>query len=366
MVTILESTENKQLLWGVLMEEGIFDTIPKNVTLPEVQRVFETTLHNISISNPNASLIDLNRKAIESLAILIPEIKYERKQLVTADDIRNYNRYDIDNKLREKEAETRAYLEKPRPRMIDFADKNVIRRSPPDIIDITSMVAENVALSASLPITLSKPSYSTSDNVGGEYGKGGEGGGGGAGAGAGGDILRKTNTSEYDETIDSPLCDDINKLISDRIAMRERDLIEITNRILPKGGNQARNYDAMIIRSPAPSPAPAPVPSVSQSQVNKVRFSDDITIEHNSNNTELSYDSNPQIELDDIYSKLKRKSQPTQPTQPTQPDVQPNDKFQIEMNDRIAKLEIIIYEMKSHIDEISKKQNEIVERFLTR
>jgi hypothetical protein len=169
MVTILESTENKQLLWGVLMEEGIFDTIPKNVSLPEVQRVFESTLHKISIANPNASLIDLNRKAAESLAILIPEMNYERKQLVTADDIRNHNRYDIENKLREKEAETRAYLEKPRPRMIDFADKNVIRRSPPDIIDITSMVAENVALSASLPITLSKPSYSTSDNVGGEY-----------------------------------------------------------------------------------------------------------------------------------------------------------------------------------------------------
>lgn len=43
----LVSQENKELLWSLLAEEGLFDGIPENVTPEEIKHVFERILKNL-------------------------------------------------------------------------------------------------------------------------------------------------------------------------------------------------------------------------------------------------------------------------------------------------------------------------------
>lgn len=49
----LVSQENKELLWSLLAEEGLFDGIPDNVTPEEIKHVFERILKNLSATIPS-------------------------------------------------------------------------------------------------------------------------------------------------------------------------------------------------------------------------------------------------------------------------------------------------------------------------
>ena len=48
----LVTQQNKELLWGVLAEEGIFDNVPTSVTPQEIKYVFEHILRNLSTNIP--------------------------------------------------------------------------------------------------------------------------------------------------------------------------------------------------------------------------------------------------------------------------------------------------------------------------
>ena len=345
----LESQENKQLLWGILAEEGIFDTVPETVTTDEVKHVFERIIRNISASIPallparlkelyiakeraiaeedydaaknirasieqieapsarilkleqrkqtaiqaedydsakqikteidriraaSFSLTELNKLAIQSLATGIPKVTAEinaikgggggrgggnrddmyghgqgqgqgpgpaptphfpsNQDIYNVEDFHSQKRKDIELKMREKENEMRSFLEIPRPVEIDFSDKH---NQPPPRLK-SSMAAPAVEL-----VHL-------------DYN--------GAAAPAPG------------PGSDSPMGDDMDKLIAERIASRERDLAEITEQIKrsaapPNASEQPSQYmnpnqnqnqnisnDIMIMRKPAPPPAPAP------------------------------------------------------------------------------------------------------------
>ena len=379
----LISQENKELLWGILAEEGIFDGIPTSVTPQEVKHVFEQILKNLSANIPAIhagrlkelhhakqqaiadedydaakkiratigemeavvprlekleqrkqqavqaedfeaakqlkieidrvrstafSLKELNKIALQSLVVNIPKIANDIsasktgssggggggggvspffpsrgnnnnnnnnnnpaaialptpqvREIYNAEDFHSRKREEIETKLREKEAEMRSYFEVPRPQEIDFSD--VPRDSQ----------------------TKTKPT--TKKNHGG-------GGGGG----------------EEDDDNDSPLADnsdDIEKIIAERIAARQRDLDEITERMKatnPPPPNQAQassssqptvySTNDLDVPAPPPMPVPMPVPApLSVDAVNnnnsarKVRFQEDT-------------DDNP------ILLKLKRK-----------------------------------------------------------
>ena len=97
----IETQENKKLLWGILMEEGVFDTIPRNVSPIDIQRLFEGTLKNLSKTLPsNVPLMELNRIAIESLVRIIP--KAEKYITISVEDARNKKRYENRRIVREK------------------------------------------------------------------------------------------------------------------------------------------------------------------------------------------------------------------------------------------------------------------------
>jgi len=342
-MSFLISQQNKELLWGILAEEGIFDAIPSNVTLQELKHIFERILKNLSANVPalhagrlkelyqakqqavadedydtakrihakiiqmdipvarlekleqrkqmaiqaedyesakqvkseidrirlaSFSLKELNKVAIQSLVVHIPKIANDIsasknntnnscfggfaggsiftmntinanspgtslhasdrnvQEIYNAEDFHSRKRQEIETKLREKEAETRAFLDVPRPQEIDFSDKKTNRRD----IGIIS--------------------------------------------GSGGSSARVDDDGETD----SPLAnnsDDMEKMIAERIAARQRDLDEITERM--KASNpqpsQPTSYTTNDLDAPIPAPLPAPL-SV-ETNIRKVRFQED-------------------------------------------------------------------------------------------
>jgi hypothetical protein len=317
----LVTQQNKELLWGVLAEEGIFDSIPTSVTPQEIKHVFEHILRNLSTNIPaihagrlkelhhakhkaiaeedydaakkiratisemeallprlekleqrkqlavqaedfetakqlkceidrihavTFSLKELNKVALQSLVIHIPRMAQEisaRKmggggggggggssvgsssivglvpqvrEIYNAEDFHSKKREEIETKLREKEAEMRSYFEVPRPQEIDFSDVPRDSRNP------------------------------VKKNKGG--GSGGDGGG--------------------DDNNDSPLAtnsDDMEKIIAERIAARQRDLDEITERMKatmppqpPTPTPTPREYSTSELDVPTPTSLPAP------------------------------------------------------------------------------------------------------------
>jgi hypothetical protein len=267
------------------------------------------------------------------------------------------------------EAESRAYLERPTPPAIDFSDKGLHIKPlrsrgnrPPEILDITSSLTDTMMLPMTLPITLNKPTTNNANEIA---------------------VDVNSQPVQYDDINDSPIGEDMDKLIAERIAARERDLTEITNRIIPKDmGKQ----DVMIMRSPVPAPLPLPSPLpntgvVAHQTVNKVRFSDKIST-HSAEDNDIRETSLPlpvlktidskagadveqpppakySPDIDDIYSRLKRKPA-TNNINPSEDNSNGNI---INNSEIIIKLQETVNEMKVQIDEMNRRQNEMFERF---
>ena len=366
----LESQENKQLLWGILAEEGIFDTVPDTVSTDEVKHVFERIIRNLSASIPallatrlkelyiakeraiaeedydaaktirasieqieapsarilkleqrkqtaiqaedydsakqikseidriraaSFSLTELNKIAIQTLATGIPKITADinaikgggggghgtnrddmftgpgtgpgpmphfpsSQEMYNAEDFQSQKRKDIELKMREKENEMRSFLEIPRPAEIDFSDR---QHQPP------------LRLKSSTPapaVELVHLDYN-----------------GAAAASASASVSAKYDGSGPGPGSDSPIGDDMDKLIAERIASRERDLAEITQQIkrsaAPNASDQPSN-DIMIMRKPAPA------------LEHKVRFDE---------TPDIIQDNEPHTDINAIFMKLKRK-----------------------------------------------------------
>jgi hypothetical protein len=344
----LVTQQNKELLWGVLAEEGIFDNVPTSVTPQEIKYVFEQILRNLSTNIPaihagrlkelhhakhkaiaeedydtakkiratisemeallprlekleqrkqlavqaedfetakqlkneidrihavTFSLKELNKVALQSLVIHIPRMAREisaRKmgsvgssvvggvvgvgvglvpqvrEIYNAEDFHSKKREEIETKLREKEAEMRSYFEVPRPQEIDFSD---------------------------VPRDSRKPAKKNKNK--------GEG----------------DDHDDNDDDNDSPLAttsDDMEKIIAERIAARQRDMDEITERM--KATNPPphaaptptpREYSTSELDVPTPTSLPLPAPQFTMDAADntngarRVRFQEDDTIDDN-------------------------------------------------------------------------------------
>jgi len=366
----LISQENKELLWSLLAEEGLFDGIPENVTPEEIKHVFERILKNLSATIPSLhaaklrelhqakhqaiaeedydaakqlratidemeaplarldklearkvlaiqaedfeaakqikteidrlraasfSLKELNKIAIESLAVNIPKLARDIsaiklgtrvfptktppptsggvfgggggggvREIYNAEDFQSQKRQEIEMKMREKEAEMRSYFEIPRPPEIDFSDfprdSNVRLKSKASsasaAVSAVEPVVEVVHLDAPAPASAFAPGP--------------------------GD--------------DSPFRggDDMDRLIAERIAARQRDMEEIAERMkatMPPAQLQQqqplplKEYDPNEFVMPQQMTSP-PMPMPPSEETRKVRFQED---------------------TDSIFLKLKRK-----------------------------------------------------------
>jgi hypothetical protein len=366
----LISQENKELLWSLLAEEGLFDGIPENVTPEEIKHVFERILKNLSATVPSLhaaklrelhqakqqaiaeedydaakqlratidemeaplarldklearkvlaiqaedfeaakqikteidrlraasfSLKELNKIAIESLAVNIPKLAREIsaiklgtrvfptktppptsggvfgggvREIYNAEDFQSQKRQEIEMKMREKEAEMRSYFEIPRPPEIDFSDfpsdsnPNVRLKSKVTYAAVATPAAEPVVevvhLDAPAPASASIPGPGPGD--------------------------------------DSPFRggDDMERLIAERIAARQRDMEEISERMKawtsPSQQQQQplpqKEYDPNEFVMPQQQMTSPPMPMPPSEETRKVRFQED---------------------TDSIFLKLKRK-----------------------------------------------------------
>ena len=389
----LVSQENKELLWGLLSEEGLFDGMPENVTLEEVKHVFERILKNLSATIPSLhaaklkelhqakhqaiadedydaakklratidemeaplarleklearkhlaiqsedfeaakqikteidrlraasfSLKELNKIAIESLAVNIPKLArdisaiklgtrvfpnkkpttttaqpmlggggggggarfthfagndalqtIEPREIYNAEDFQSQKRQEIEMKMREKEAEMRSYFEVPRPPEIDFSD------FPRDNSNrLKSRSVPTATTTATTTTTAPEPLVEV--------------------------IHLGTAAAVLGPGDDSPFRggDDMERLIAERIAARQRDMEEITERMkasMPPSEQQQQHLQPLKEYNPnefepdtdsvsCPMlPMPPPPPS---EDTRKVRFRED---------------------TDSIFLKLKRK-----------------------------------------------------------
>lgn len=380
----LVSQENKELLWALLSEEGLFDGIPENVSPEEIKHVFERILKNLSATIPTLhaaklkelhyakqqaiaeedydaakklratidemeaplarleklesrkhlaiqaedfeaakqikteidriraasfSLKELNKIAIESLAVNIPKLARDISaiklgtrvfptktgagagmggggamaptinkrpgvptEIYNAEDFQSKKREEIEMKMREKEAEMRSYFDIQRPPEIDFSDfprdqRRLKSRSVPTAT-MTAPAAEPVVEVIHLDAPSAHPAAASRA----------------AAIPGPGD--------------DSPFRggDDMDRLIAERIAARQRDMIEITEQMkasMPPSQQQhlqpLKEYnpnefvsDTASLTLPMP-PLPPPPPS---EETRKVRFRED---------------------TDSIFLKLKRK-----------------------------------------------------------
>jgi hypothetical protein len=328
----LVSQENKELLWSLLAEEGLFDGIPDNVTPEEIKLVFERILKNLSATIPSLhaaklkelhhakrhaiaeedydsakkirttidemeaplarleklesrkvlaiqaedyeaakqikmeidriraasfSLKELNKIAIESLVVNIPKLARDIsaiksgsngggggggppprfgfpsvvsgggsavREIYNAEDFQYQKRQEVEMKMREKEAEMRSYFEVPRPKEIDFSD--IPRDSHPRTGTATASA-----------------------------------------------------TAATDDNADSPLAtgDDMDKLIADRIAARQRDLDIIGERMkasMPPEHTRApvtpAEYNPNDVSPVDASPTPMPPPALQSVDTRKV------------------------------------------------------------------------------------------------
>ncbi len=371
----LISQENKELLWSLLAEEGLFDGIPENVTPEEIKHVFERILKNLSATIPSLhaaklrelhqakqqaiadedydaakqlratidemeaplarldklearkvlaiqaedfeaakqikteidrlraasfSLKELNKIAIESLAVNIPKLARDIsaiklgtrvfptktppptsggvfgggvREIYNAEDFQSQKRQEIEMKMREKEAEMRSYFEVPRPPEIDFSD------FPRD----SNMRLKSKATSALAAASTSAASASAEPVV---------------------EVVHLDAPAPASASIpgpgpgdDSPFRggDDMERLIAERIAARQRDMEEIAERMkatMPPSQLQQqqplpqKEYDPNeFVVMPQQMTSP-PMPMPPSEETRKVRFQED---------------------TDSIFLKLKRK-----------------------------------------------------------
>jgi hypothetical protein len=374
----LISQENKELLWSLLSEEGLFDGIPENVTPEEVKHVFERILKNLSATIPSLhaaklkelhqakqqaiadedydaakqlratidemeaplarleklearkylaiqaedfeaakqikteidrlraasfSLKELNKIAIESLAINIPKLARDIsaiklgtrvftpknqqqmmpathaggggggssvREIYNAEDFQSQKRQEIEMKMREKEAEMRSYFEVPRPPEIDFSD------FPRDSNQMVRMKSRQ-----DMTTTVQQPAISSTPVVEVVHL----------------DAPAPASTSTPGPGDDSPFRggDDMDRLIAERIAARQRDMEEIAERMkasMPPSEQQRqqqplplKEYDPNEFVMPQQLTSP-PIPIPPSEDTRKVRFRED---------------------TDSIFLKLKRK-----------------------------------------------------------
>jgi len=148
----IDSNENKQLLWGILLDEGVFHGIPSN-NVKEVQTIFETTINELK-GNTTMSLKEQNMTVIQKLLVDIPiyakltksmangqgqghrvvppiplqlsqlnkSVKMPEPELIYSEDTRREKYTEIENKMKQQQQNMRQMLDLPKPPAVDFAD----------------------------------------------------------------------------------------------------------------------------------------------------------------------------------------------------------------------------------------------------
>lgn len=136
---IVDSVQNKELLWSTLQESGAFTGLTREQFEP-VKLAFDRAVQHAS-RTMTGSLNDANKQIIRqfvqtelpALRSTIPAVAPKKKKIEVvyrAEDIQNERANEFERQLREKQAEMDSFLTLKKPVDVSFADSAAVEDKP--------------------------------------------------------------------------------------------------------------------------------------------------------------------------------------------------------------------------------------------
>lgn len=134
--------KNKEMLWELVKDTGIFDKMVNVVSKNKIIEMFEELL--LKINNNNLSLTEKNKRFlsefIESLNVM-----YATPQ-ETREDLKKHRENLFEERLRLKQQEFRQYIQPPIPPKINFLEKDQDDKFDIKPIDLTEIAYNTTVL----------------------------------------------------------------------------------------------------------------------------------------------------------------------------------------------------------------------------
>lgn len=126
------NNQNKELLWGLLIEQNSFNGIePKHKS--NIESIFERTIKIVDINLKNELLFHKNKEVIKQMILYlntlknsshVPSVSSQPKSLnYTHDEIHKEKIEKFDNEVKQKQIEFDNIIKKDIPKSIDFSEK---------------------------------------------------------------------------------------------------------------------------------------------------------------------------------------------------------------------------------------------------
>jgi hypothetical protein len=153
---IVDSVQNKELLWSTLQESGAFAGLSQSQFQP-VQAAFDRSVQQAAAAaaTSNASLSEVNKHIIRSFVQVLrsfqmpptnPPKKKKIELVYRSEDLQNERVSEFDRQLREKQAEMDAFLTLKKPTDVNFTDKSKgMNEDKPIGDEMSRLIAEELA-----------------------------------------------------------------------------------------------------------------------------------------------------------------------------------------------------------------------------
>ena len=150
---VVDSVQNKELLWTTLQESGAFSGLTQDQFQP-VQSAFDRTVQQAAKSmSGSSSLSDVNKQIIrefmQSLRSLPPppppeaQKKKKIEMVYRADDLKTERANEFERQLREKQTEMDSFLTLKKPTDVSFTDKDTDDKPIGD--EMSRLIAQELA-----------------------------------------------------------------------------------------------------------------------------------------------------------------------------------------------------------------------------
>ena len=115
------SIANKELLWNIMNETGIFSDIP-NTNTETIKRLFETKITAVRRNGGNLELTELNKMILSDMMNEMENLRRQRAPL-TAKEISQERQEKFNNEFEKQQSDFSRQISAPRPKDVDFRDK---------------------------------------------------------------------------------------------------------------------------------------------------------------------------------------------------------------------------------------------------
>ena len=174
----MNTNENKALIWDLLKSHGHFSKINGSY-FNQIQNEFDNLVLSIEKSNPNKTVIELNKLLLSSFIQNLQKYKIKNtsvinstpinkevsKEKILQEDIQNERLEEFNKEFNKKQEDFNNFMKKEVPEEIDFSDKNEeeIIENPTELINNMVSSREN-QLSSILLNQPPPPSETSNEN----------------------------------------------------------------------------------------------------------------------------------------------------------------------------------------------------------